>query len=140
MSRLWFIFPLVLSSCTNGIDLDTVDYTTLFTDSNSKVWLVNKVIVDNANIAPVDMIDKDIFVFHHNGHCDYIPMRDLTRKPVRKGYFDLSSKTSSMTIDFKQGEIWSVEFPYITEDSVLLQAKPDSDIQISIQLIPFPEL
>ncbi len=140
MKRLWFIVPLMLTSCTNGVDLDGVDYTTLFTDSNSKVWIVNKVIIDNANIAPVEVIDKDLFIFHHNGHCDYIPMRDLTRKPVKKGYFHLNSRTNSMTIDFKEGKMWRLDFPYITEDSVLLQASPNSDIQITVQLKPFPEL
>ncbi len=140
MKRFWYILPIILTACTNGVELDRVDYTTLFTDSNSKVWLVNKVIVDNANIAPLEVFDKDIFIFHHNGHCDYIPMKDLTRKPVQKGYFDLDSKTNSMTIDFKQGEIWRLDLPYIEEDSVLLQAHPDSDIQVSIQIKPFPEL
>ena len=140
MKRFWFILPLALISCTNGVDLDGVDYTTLFTDSNSKVWMVNKVIVDNANIAPLEVFDKDIFIFHHNGHCDYIAMKDLTRKPVRKGYFDLNSKQHTLTIDFKEGKMWRLDLPYLTEDSVLLQASPDSDIQVTIQLKPFPEL
>ena len=82
----------MFSACTTGIELEAVDYTSLFTDSNSKVWLVNKMLLQDANIAPVKNENKDIIIFHQNGHCDLISMKDLTRKPVRKGSFTLDSK------------------------------------------------
>ena len=130
----------MLSACTTGIELESVDYTSLFTDSNSKVWLVNKMLLQDANIAPVKNENKDIIIFHHNGHCDLISMKDLTRKPVRKGSFTLDSKNRLLTIDFFDDKQWEFEIPYITEDSVLLNATKQSEIPFSIQIKPFPEL
>ena len=67
-------------------------------------------------------------------------MKDLTRKPVRKGSFTLDSKKRLMSIVFDDREHWNFEIPYITEDSVLLNATKKSDIPYSIQIKPFPEL
>lgn len=137
--KLIFI-SILLSACTTGVDLQSVDYTTLFTDSNSKVWIINKVIIQEANISPIKSENKDLLIFHHNGHCDLIPMKDLTRKPVRKGTFILDSKKRELIIDFQDNKSWEFDIPYITEDSVLLNAKENSKTPFSIQIKPFPEL
>ncbi|MDP4798413.1 MAG: hypothetical protein NWR50_06060 [Crocinitomicaceae bacterium] len=140
MKKQLFILSFIFSACTTGVELESVDYTTLFTDSNSKVWIVNKMLLQDANIAPIKNEGKDILIFHHNGHCDLIAMKDLTRKPVRKGSFTLDSKKRLMSIIFDDREHWNFEIPYITEDSVLLNATKKSDIPYSIQIKPFPEL
>lgn len=140
MRRTLLLFPICLFSCSTGITLESVDYNTLFHDSNSKVWLVNKVIIDNANIAPFNKNDKDIMVFHDSGYCDYIALKDVTRKRPRKGYYFLNSKDRTMSIEFDDDKSWELELSYLTEDSVLMQPMKNSDIQIAIQLIPFPEL
>ena len=140
MRKLLFYLPLLISSCTTGIELESVDYTTLFTDSNSKVWIVNKMLIEDANIASLKNEGKDLLIFHNNGNCDFISMKDLTRKPAQKGVFTLDSKRRIMTIDFEDKKQWSFTIPYLTEDSVLLNATKKSDIPFSIQLKPFPEL
>jgi len=139
MLRNLIVISLLLSACTTGVELESVDYTSLFTDSNSKVWIVNKTIIQEANIAPVKNENKDIIIFHHNGHCNLIPMKDLTRKPVRKGIFYLDSKKRELMIDFDNEKSWVFDIPYITEDSVLLNAKEKST-PYSLQIKPFPEL
>ena len=140
MKKQHLFIVLIFSACTTGVELESVDYTTLFTDSNSKVWLVNKILLQDANMSPLKNENKEILIFHQNGHCDFIAMKDLTRKPVRKGVFILDSKKRLMTIDFEDKKQWSFEIPYITEDSVLLNATPKSEIPYSIQIKPFPEL
>lgn len=140
MKKKMIFISMILSACTTGVDLQSVDYTSLFTDSNSKVWIINKVIIQDANISPVKNENKEIIIFYNNGHCDLIPMKDLTRKPVRKGTFILDSKKREITIDFKDDKFWDFNIPYITEDSVLLNAKENSKTPFSIQIKPFPEL
>lgn len=140
MNRKLIFISLLLSSCTAGVDLESVDYTSLFTDSNSKVWIVNEMIVGEANIAPVNIEGKDIVVFHQNGHCDYISLKDVTRKPARKGRFTLNSQSRLLTIDFFDNNSWTFDLPYITEDSVLLYAVKNSNTPFSLQIKPFPEL
>lgn len=130
----------VLTSCTLGVDLESVDYTSLFTDSNSKVWIVHKMMLENANIAPLNNEGKEIIIFHQNGRCNLIPMKDLTRKEVRRGVFELNSKKRTLTIDFDDNKSWEFDIPYLTEDSILLNATESSEIPYSIQIKPFPEL
>lgn len=140
MRRIYLIFPLIFVGCTTGISMESVDYNSLFNDSNSKVWLVNKVIIGNADISPVKNMDKDIMVFHVNGNCDYIALKDVTRKSPRKGYYYLNSNERTMIIDYKNGESWDLKLSYLTEDSILMEPTRKSDILIAVQLKPFPEL
>lgn len=139
VKRIVFI-SILLVSCTTGVQLESVDYTSLFTDGNSKVWIINKMIVGEADIAPIKDEGKDLLIFYQNGNCDLIPMKDLTRKPARKGMFTLDSKKRLLRIDFADKNSWNFDIPHIAEDSVLLNAKENSKTPFSIQIKPFPEL
>jgi hypothetical protein len=139
MRKLIYILPLIAFSCTTGISLVSVDYGSLFNDSNSKVWLVNKHVVDNANITPIKLYDKEIMIFHNNGVVDCIALKDITRKKTRKGQYVLDSENRTMKIEFKNDQIWDLDLSYITEDSILMEPTKSSDINITVQLKPLPE-
>ena len=96
MRRLFYALPMIAFSCSTGISLDSVDYKSLFDDSNSKAWLVNKQVVDNADITPIHFYDKEIMVFHKSGVVDCIALKDITRKVPRKGKFTLDSQKHIM--------------------------------------------
>lgn len=134
------IIACILSACTTGVSLESVDYNYLFNDNNSKVWLVNKVLVDNAVVSPANTADKDIMVFHTSLYVDYIPLKDLTRKPPAKGDYRLNSKEKTLNIEFSNGDNWMFNLVYLTEDSILMEPAKGSDFKMSIQLKPFPEL
>ena len=139
MRKLIYTIPLIAFSCSTGITLDSVDYGSLFDDSNSKVWLVSKQIVDNADISPIQTYDKDIMVFHKSGVVDYIALKDITRKKPRKGQYVLDSQNRTMKIEFENGKIWDLDLSYITEDSILMEPTKKSDLNIAVQLKPLPE-
>jgi hypothetical protein len=139
MRKLIYTIPLIAFSCSTGITLDSVDYGSLFDDSNSKVWLVSKQIVDNADISPIQTYDKDIMVFHKGGVVDYIALKDITRKKPRKGQYVLDSQNRTMKIEFENGRIWDLDLSYITEDSILMEPTKNSDLNIAVQLKPLPE-
>ncbi len=140
--KLWTIgFGFLLASCTLGTSMESVNYDHLFHDSNSKVWVVNKLMVDNAVISPNALYDKHLIIFYRNRNCDYIPFRDLTREAPRKGDFFVDSDKRTLDIKFYDNrEEWKLDFVYLTEDSILLSPRKDSDIQMSMQLKPFQEL
>ena len=122
MGKRWFlVLPILLAACSGGVNLKSVDYYHLFNDSNSKVWLVNKVIVDNAVISPSYKYDKDIFVFHENRNCDYIALKDITRKNPKKGDYVLDSEDRNIKIEFDNNQIWDLDLIYLTEDSILME-------------------
>lgn len=135
------ILFLGLMACTTGVSMRPVRYTELFNDYNSKVWIINKMMVDGAVVSPSDTYDKHIFVFHYNQKVDYIALRDITRKPPRKGNFYVDSDKKIMSIEFDDNdENWTFDLIYLTEDSILMQPTAKSDLDASIQLKPLPEL
>jgi hypothetical protein len=140
MRKIFIAIPILLFSCTSGINLKSVDLTDLFCDSNSKVWIVNKLIVGNSVISPFEDKDKDVMVFYLNRNCDYVALKDLGRKEPSKGYYLLDSELKTMTVEFKPDSIWDLTLSYITEDSILMKPTKESDIQYGIQLKPFAEL
>lgn len=131
---------LLCAACTTGVDLHEVNYEHLFHDSNSKVWLVNKVMVGNAVVSPELMYDKDILIFHSNGHINFLPMRELTRSVGMRGFFILKSEERQLILDLDNTGRWIFNLEYLTEDSILMVPTTKSDTNISLQLIPFPEL
>ncbi|OFZ58563.1 MAG: hypothetical protein A3D92_19365 [Bacteroidetes bacterium RIFCSPHIGHO2_02_FULL_44_7] len=120
--------------------MKSVTYDHLLNDSNSKVWLVNKVIFGNAVISPTTNYDKHLLIFHNSGHIDYIPYREVTRSQGSKGYYVLDSQERKLILEFNNDQRWEFTMKYMTEDSILLESTPRSDTNISMQLIPLPEL
>lgn len=139
MRRLIYVLPIIAYSCSTGISLNSVDYKTLFDDSNSKAWLVSKQVVDNADITPFHFNDKEIMVFHKRGVVDCIALKDITRKAPRKGKFTLDSQKRTMLIEFNNDQLWKLNLAYITEDSIMMEPARGSDINIAVQLKPLPE-
>jgi len=119
--------------------MKSVDYSTLFNDGNSKVWLVNKVVMGNAVVSPFKNYDKDLMIFHKGGRCDFIAMKDITRKSPQKADYFLNSRKHKISIEFAEFEM-EFHLAYITEDSILMNPTHDSEYPYSIQLIPFQEL
>ncbi|MDX2361319.1 MAG: hypothetical protein QNK23_10965 [Crocinitomicaceae bacterium] len=131
---------IILTACTSGVHLESVNYNDLFHDGNSKVWLVNKVMVNNAVISSVKNSDKHVLIFHENNACEYIAMKDITRKSPERGYFILNSELRTVYIEFEDDHRWEFTIAYIEEDSILLEPTSTSDANFTIQLTPFPEL
>ena len=126
-------------SCTAGVSLNSVDYETLFNDDNTKVWLVNKVYLKNAVISPSKNYEKNLMIFYKGGDCDFIPMKDITRKPPQRAKYILNSRKKKISIEFQD---YSMDFSlaYLTEDSIMMKPTTDSVYEYGIQLIPFQRL
>tara|TARA_B110000285_G_C15092714_1_gene600071 strand:+ start:657 stop:1082 length:426 start_codon:yes stop_codon:yes gene_type:complete len=133
------VLALLISSCTTGIDFSNVDYSNLFHDDNSKVWVVNKVTFDGAVISSNSRLDKDIIIFHQNGVCDFIPLKNLGTGKSKKGKFNIDSQAKEVRIDFPK-ESWLYTMYYIFEDSISLKPTKESASQLGMQLKPFMEL
>ena len=126
-------------SCTSGISLDSVDYETLFNDDNTKVWLVNKVYLKNAVISPSKNYEKNLMIFYKGGDCEFIPMKDITRKSPQRAKYFLNSRMKKISIKFEEYTMMFT-LPYLTEDSILMEPIKESDYEFGLQLIPFQRL
>lgn len=130
---------LLMHSCTTGYALKSVDYKELFTDGNSKVWLINKLIVKGVNISQYELESKEVFIFHSNGAVDYLPLKAMGRKKPLKANYYLDSENKTLTLYFT-GETWSFDLTTLKEDKIIMKSNKDSDTKIVLELIPLPEL
>lgn len=82
---------VLLASCSTGVELKPVDLGTLFHDGNSKVWLVDKVIIDRQNFAPKQAADKDAFIFYASSKCSFQPLKTIGDFSSKNGEFSIYS-------------------------------------------------
>ncbi|MFN5879348.1 MAG: hypothetical protein ACK44B_10795 [Flavobacteriales bacterium] len=124
--------------CTSGVKLKAVNLGPLFHDSNSKVWMVDKVIADKQNFAPRINSDKDVIVFYETGKCMYQPMKTLGDFPGKKGEYSLFSEDKTLSLYFTN-ERWDFKIDALSEDTIVLKPLNTSDLKYSMILVPFPE-
>lgn len=137
----WFLATsvLILQACSTGVGLKPVNLGPLFHDSNSKVWLVDKVISGNKNFAPRINMDKDVIIFYETGKCMFQPLRTLGDLVGKKGEYSLFSEDKTLCI-YYPNEKWDFTITAITEDTIILSPTKESDLKYKMVLVPFPEL
>lgn len=134
-----FLLLATFIGCTTGYPLKSVDYNDLFCDGNSKVWVVDKMIVNRVNTAQEPVEKKDLFIFHESGVLDFLPMKALGNEAPRKGRYYLDSDKRELSITFDREE-WLFELPVLEEDRVLMKPAKRGNAPYTIELIPLPEL
>lgn len=98
-----FLFTcFALNSCTEDADLKPISLGPLFHDTNSKVWIVDKIISGNKNFAPSNTNEKDIVIFYENGKCVFQPMRTLGDSIGKKGDYSLNSYEQKISMYFQK--------------------------------------
>lgn len=130
---------LFLFSCTNGISLQSVDYSGLLNDGNSKVWLISRESTTDVDITEPIVSRRRIIIFHDDGTINVIPMNSIGQNSPMRGTYYMSSEEKQLTIDFKE-ESWILKADYITEDSIAFKATNASEIKLDIVLKSFPKL
>ena len=138
MRHLLWILPLAFA-CTTGVKMRQVNYGALFHDGNSKVWMLEKVLIKNKDFSPKKKADKDILIFYENGHCIFQPLKSLGELPGKKGEYSVFSAEKSLSIYFKN-EKWDFTLTTIDEDKLILEPTKNSDLKYTLELMPLPEL
>jgi len=135
---LYGLLFVVLSACSNAVELEPIPLGPLFHDSNSKIWMIDQVIVDNRNFAPKINLQKDVLVFYANGKCMFQPMRTLGDFVGKKGEYTVYSDEKSLTLYFEK-EKWDFKITTLTPDKIILEPTKASDLNYKMVLVPFPE-
>lgn len=133
-----FLF-FVLVGCKAGVEMNEVNFSSLFHDGNSKVWMVNKVLASGDNYAPKNNWEKDIVIFYNNGKCVLQPLKSLGESPGKKGEYTVYSESKNLIIQFKN-EKWDFLLTTISEDKVIMKPLKGSDLKYTVEIIPLPEL
>ena len=136
LSSLFIVF--LLFSCSTEPPLEQLPISPLLHDGNSKVWMVEKIVQQKRNFAPLVNMEKDIIVFYENGRCMVQPMSTLGDIVGKKGEYAAYAKDSSLTIYFKN-ERWDFNIKIPHSDTFILFPTKESDLKYKMILVPFPE-
>ena len=135
----FLVLLLFVSACSSGVTLKPVDLGTLFHDGNSKVWLVDKVVIDRQNFAPKQAADKDVFIFYASSKCSFQPLKTIGDFSSKNGEFSIYSDEKILTVYFKK-ETWVFKLASIKDNKIVLKPTKKSDLKYTLVLIPLPEL
>lgn len=139
MKKWSIIFCLILVGCIDNSQFKQVNYSALFHDNSSKVWMLNKVLVGDKNYAPKYPADKDVLIFYDSGRCYFQSLKNLGVFPGKKGEFSVYSEEKQVTLYFKN-ERWDFKIVSAQDSKVILKPTKSSDLKYKLEIIPFPEL
>lgn len=140
MKKLLFLLSIGLSACASNAEMKGVHYDYLLNDGNSKVWMIEQMIVDKSNISPRMDHEKELLIFYQSGSFQYIPVKQLGHKTGKTGDYFLSSEDKLLKLYFKEESIWEFSLTEISEDSIYMVPTKQSDVDFSIQLVPLKEI
>ncbi len=130
---------IILNACSTGVELKQISLGPFFHDNNSKVWLIDQVIVDEINYSPSNINEKDLLIFYDNNRCLFQPLKSFGKTKGKKGNYSIDSEKKEIALYFPL-EKWDFTIDYITEDTVVLMPKQNAEFAYQLVLIPLPEL
>ena len=139
MKKLLFFLGIALTSCLSNIEMKNVHFDYLLNDGNSKVWMIDQMIVDKTDISAQLTQQKELLIFFQNGRFQYIPIKQLGHKRGKLGNYSIDSDKKELKLYFKK-DIWQFKLDEISEDSIYLVPLPKSDVDFSLQLVPLKEV
>lgn len=129
------------TSCTAAYDAQAVDFSYLFHDGNSKVWMVDALQSGDRNYAPVKRQYKNIIVFYEPNKFFYTTYDKLSQLEGVKGDFYVNSEKKILEMKFSKGEIWKFSFTASGNgNKVFLTPQKGVEKKFKWELIPLPEL
>ena len=117
-----------------------VQYDYLLNDGNSKVWMIEQMVVDKSNITSRLDHEKELLIFYQSASFQYIPVKQLGHKIGKTGDYFLSSDEKELVLYFDDETTWQFNLTEISEDSIYLVPTGESDVDFSLQLVPLKEL
>lgn len=136
--KFFLVFSLV--SCEATYDFQNVDYSYLFNDNTSKVWLIDRVVQNDITISQYTYIDKDIIVFHKNGKYQFSPLKSLGKEKISTGKYDVYSERLTLTLEVDTLEL-KYDLVHLSEDSIVMNRIEQEGIPAqNVKLIPLPIL
>lgn len=137
MQKLFFLPFLLLSiGCASKSSMKKIDPYIFLHDNSSKVWLVNKMLINKHDYTPVRMPFKEVIIFHSTRNCYFNKLKDM-EFPGKKATYWLD--ISKREFGFEGGkEAWTFDIQFLSRDRLVLRPKMRS-YPFTLELIPFPE-
>lgn len=137
--RAWSgcVVLLVLAGCSSGTSLKKIDDYIFLHDNSSKVWVVDKLLINKNDYTPMRFRFKQVVVFHESRNAYFYRIDQMGDKPGAKTYYWLDRTKNEFGFLVGQHE-WLFEIRHMSRTKVVLRPKNNS-YPYTMVLIPFPE-
>jgi hypothetical protein len=137
--RAWSgcVVLLVLAGCSSGASLKKIDDYIFLHDNSSKVWVVDKLLINKNDYTPMRFRFKQVVVFHESRNAYFYRIDQMGDKPGAKTYYWLDRTKNEFGFLVGQHE-WLFEIRHLSRTKVVLRPKNNS-YPYTMVLIPFPE-
>ena len=132
------IISIILFSCSAEYELNEIDYSVLFHDNNSKVWLIDEINRDGKNYAPLVRKQRDIIIFYKSDRVVLTNLNEISYSKGNKANFSIDSDEKIIEVTFEKVK-WKYHFESIEDQKIILKPFPNNKDQFELILIPLPE-
>lgn len=128
---------LITVGCSSGTTLKKIDNYIFLHDNSSKVWLVDKLLINKNDYTPMRFRFKQIIVFHESRNAYFYRLNEMGEKPGAKTYYWMDRTKNEFGFLVGQKE-WVFEIKQISRTKLVLRPKNNS-YPYTMVLVPFPE-
>lgn len=129
---------LVLTACTNNVNIRVLEPYPMFHGNSSKMWIINKVLNKGKNYAFTPINQKDCFFFFKSEKFQMQPVNTIGELPMRRGVFFVDQEGKHLTLSMGE-EKWTFFIKQLTLNKIRLQPIPGSRFKYELELISYPE-
>ena len=134
----FIIISILLSSCSAEYELNEIDYSVLFHDNNSKVWLIDEINRGGKNYAPLVLRQRDIIIFYKPNRVVLTNLNEIAYSKGNKANFTINSNEKIIEVNFEKTK-WKYHFESIEDQKIILKPFAKNLDQFELVLIPLPE-
>ena len=131
------VLLLFVMSCSSGSSLKKIDDYIFIHDNSSKVWVVDKLLINKNDYTPMRFRFKQVVVFHESRNAYFYRIDQMGDRPGAKTQYWLDRTKNEFGFLVGQHE-WLFEIRHLSRTKVVLRPKNNS-YPYTMVLIPFPE-
>lgn len=131
------LFLLLLAGCSSDDSMKKIDRYIFLHDNSSKVWMVDKLMLNKNDYTPLRFRNRQLVVFHKSRNAYFYRIHELGDKQGLKTYFWLDHEKNEFGFQFSRDE-WIFEIKQLSRTRVVLKPKRGR-YPYTIVLVPFPE-
>ena len=132
-----YLVVVLLLGCTSEGSMKKVDSYIFLHDNSSKVWLVDKLLINKNDYTPLRFRYKQMIVFHESRNAYFYRLHEFGDKTGIKSNYWMDKTTNEFGFEIGKKE-WLFEILLISRTKIVLRPKNNS-YPYTMVLIPFPE-
>lgn len=136
-SNLVYLFLVLFLTACSDTEIEPIDHYILLHDNSSKVWLVDQQLDGDKDYTPLQIVAKEIIVFHQSREAYFHRLKTLGTKPGLKMSFWLDQRKNELGFRGSKKDL-IFEIKSLSRTRIVLKPKYSS-YKYTIVLIPFPE-